>query len=239
MEKEDFNTIRKIVSNLYDKGVIVDESPVCCARKKDGAFEMENLVFLIKEDLPNHINHPCKVIRVALSAHNKELSSIQSLYPDNFEFKVSILGEVGAKTVINCFHIDYDCGNEPSDEKRKFIHPLYHLTFGGMDLDDYNVGDFLNIPSPRFVVMPMDVILIIDFILSNFLSKTKYEKIKSESAYSDELHKSQTKYWKPFFHNIGTKWANIVSSKGAQLLTFDNSYNDETFRKLLIPTLID
>ena len=240
MEKKDFHSIQKIVDALVDKGIVNDPSPVSRALKGDGSFEMVNLIFYINENLPNHINHKCQTLRISLTAHKKELPAIKSLYPDNYEFKVSILGEVGEKTVINCFHIDYDCGRETLDEKDKFIHPLYHLTFGGMELDDYYVGDFLNIPSPRFAVLPMDVILIIDFILSNFLTKTKYEKIKCESAYLDELHNSQAKYWKPYFHNIGIKWANVISSKStSQTFAFDNAFDNKYFRNLLFPTLID
>lgn len=239
MGKEEISSLNRIVDILVNNGLIMDISPICRAAKRNGDFDIKDLVFYINENLPNHINHKCTTLRILLSAHRKDYSNIESLYSDNYEFNISILGEVGKKTVINCFHIDYDFGGAEDDGK-KFLHPIYHLTFGGMELNDYNVGDFLNIPSPRFVILPMDVILIIDFILSNFLTKTKYEKIKCESAYVEELHKSQTKYWKPYFHNIGIKWANILSSRGSsQIFAFDNTFDNKEIRNLLIPTLID
>ncbi|MCR4801045.1 MAG: hypothetical protein K5860_11105 [Bacteroidales bacterium] len=235
-KKELIRSIQKVVDILVQKEYVKDPSPVSRLSSTNDDCKFDALEFSINK-IPPHLNHNCDRLRILLGAFIKDNSKESSnpFFDYNFIFNVSILGdEIHGRTVINCFHIDYDDGSKSS-----YIHPLYHLTFGGMGLDGYNVGNFLNIPSPRFPILPMDVILIIDFILSSFLDKKDYANITTNSIYSDELRKSQTNYWKPYFQNIGIKWATTFNLKGKNILAFESKFNDSNFRKRILPTLID
>lgn len=236
-KKELIRSIQKIIGILVEKEYVKDPSPVSRLNCTNTGCAFDALEFSINKNIPAHLNHNCNSLRIVLGASITDNSNKSSnpFFDYNYQFNVSILGdEINGRTVINCFHIDYDDGSKSSN-----IHPLYHLTFGGMGLDGYKVGDFLNIPSPRFPILPMDVILIIDFILSNFLDKKDYANITTNSIYYEELRKSQTNYWKPYFQNIGIKWANTINLKGKDILAFEAMYNDSGFRKRILPTLIE
>ena len=235
-KKDLIRSIQKVVDILVEEKYVKDPSPVSkLSSTNDCKFDA--LEFSIDKNIPTHLNHNCNSLRLVLGGsitdNNKNLKNPYFDY--NYQFNVSVLGDDNHnKTAINCFHIDYDDGSNSS-----VIHPLYHLTYGGMGLKDYELGNFLNMPVPRFPILPMDVILIIDLLLSNFLSHKDYKKITANSIYSNELRNSQTTYWKPYFQNIGMKWANVINSKGSNILAFDTRYNNPNFRKLVLPTLTD
>jgi hypothetical protein len=64
--------------------------------------------------------------------------------------------------VISRFHIDL------REIKAKIPEPLYHLHFGGRSEDNEYCWIPSNLNEPRFFCFPMDLILLCEFILTNF-----------------------------------------------------------------------
>ena len=121
-------------------------------------------------------------------------------------------------------HIDIDYGINAD-----IYHPLCHLTYGGKNIENKNLGDTLFLPSPRIPIPPMDIILGIDFILSNFLEKSSYDKVWSNSYYNSAVKASQNKYWQPYFDTIIQYWC------GNKCKMFPNTTN--VIIQSLIPSL--
>lgn len=114
------------------------------------------------------------------------------------QFEIHAIDDSG-NDYIASWHLDYDnTGNA------EFVHPYFHLTFGGNAIDDRNLGDLLLLPNPRIPYPPMDVIMAIDFILANFLKKDKYFRIRSE--YATFLKKSQEWLLKPYILSVASNW---------------------------------
>lgn len=74
--------------------------------------------------------------------------------------------------------MDYDINNN-----QEYIHPHFHLTWGGDTMKGLGLGDVLLLPTPRISYPPLDIILGIDFVLSNFVKADIYKKIQCDSQY--------------------------------------------------------
>ncbi len=82
-------------------------------------------------------------------------------------------------------------------------HPSYHFQLGGRELKD-NITDYgqaLFLDSPRIMHHPMELILSIDFILSNFFPLI-WQEIRKSPDYFDVLKKYQKQFIKPYFKSI-------------------------------------
>lgn len=90
-------------------------------------------------------------------------------------------------------------GNTPHQ-----IHPAYHFQFGGNKLEDeekLDSGRALFLDAPRIMHHPMELILGMDFILSNFFP-TIWNKIKHLPAYKKILKKYQKDFILPYFKSV-------------------------------------
>lgn len=110
------------------------------------------------------------------------------------------------------WHLDYD-----KDSNAEFVHPFFHMTFGGSAIEDKNFGDLILLPVPRIPYPPMDAIMAIDFTLANFMRKDIYNKLRSE--YAPALQKSQDWILKPYILSISNHWckfqcAQYISPQG-------------------------
>ncbi|OHE02631.1 MAG: hypothetical protein A2W82_06005 [Sulfurimonas sp. RIFCSPLOWO2_12_36_12] len=83
-------------------------------------------------------------------------------------------------------------------------HPTYHFQFAGNKLEDeekLDSGRALFLDAPRIMHHPMDLILGIDFILSNFFPKI-WHKVKLIPTYKKILKKYQKDFILPYFKSI-------------------------------------
>ncbi|MDZ7818233.1 MAG: hypothetical protein U5K55_06290 [Aliarcobacter sp.] len=91
-------------------------------------------------------------------------------------------------------------GNAPNQ-----AHPAYHFQFGGNKLEDgekLDSGRALFLDAPRIMHHPMELILCIDFILSNFFFPIIWNKIKPIPAYKKILKQYQKDFILPYFKSI-------------------------------------
>ncbi|WP_301425638.1 hypothetical protein [Bacteroides caecimuris] len=143
-----------------------------------------------------------------------------------YSFNITFIGEgYDDKNYYSSFHLDYD-----TSDNADVVHPWFHFTYGGHGLKEEETGNVLLLTSPRLPYMPMDFFLGIDFILSNFLRKTVYDKIKSNSMYKKALEHSQCAIWKPYVLSIAHHWCKFSNCQ----------YNliDKDLSRHFVPTLI-
>lgn len=122
------------------------------------------------------------------------------------KFNIEILGlSCDSEDVYAAWHLDQDAAGD-----QKFIHPEYHLTFGGHRMWDNvsNYGQVIVIPSPRIAHPPMDAILGIDFILKNFATRDSHKVITDLNEYKQIVQNSIYRLWRPYFSFIGSFWVN-------------------------------
>lgn len=136
-----------------------------------------------------------------------------------YSFRFQIVGEDEEdKPYYDAWHLDYDRsynpnevkldeikGNKKNDEP-EYIHPWFHLTHGGDALKGKDHGELLSIIAPRIACPPMDLVMGIDFILSNFVKKTKYLQIQSEGQYKSTVAAAQEWLLKPYILSIAHNW---------------------------------
>lgn len=70
----------------------------------------------------------------------------------------------------------------------------------------------------------MDLVLGIDFLLSNFVKKTKYLQIQSEGQYKSTVSAAQEWLLKPYILSIAHNWCKNNCGNYANLSTLGNRY---------------
>ena len=118
-----------------------------------------------------------------------------------YSFRVTVEGRNQNGLFKSSWHLDYDNNNG-----QDFIHPHFHITWGGNKMKNLNLGEVLLLPTPRFSYPPMDIVLGVDFILSNFVKVDIYKQIQSDSQYKAAVKKAQEKYWKPYILSLAHHW---------------------------------
>lgn len=119
------------------------------------------------------------------------------------------------KKLISCWHLDKHIEGE-EDNEPEFAHPCYHFHFGGKEIwnriseQHYNFGNALILESPRLPHPPMEIILGIDFVLSNFYGTT-WRMLKEDAEYRKCIKDAQNQFWKPYAIVTASAWATPVN----------------------------
>ena len=130
-----------------------------------------------------------------------ELNTLQDVF-NTYQLEICIKGYERDKETESkyfCWHLDREINLDG-----KFIHPRYHFHAGGYlmkDILDAGGSDFV-ISSPRLAHPPMDVILLIHFIIQNFINKrdeADMYKITSDEEYVGILARAQNRVLDPYF----------------------------------------
>lgn len=172
---------------------------------------------IIFSELPNH-THPENIEDLTLKFDIKLLSNFEKEYSHkdplkHLEFNIVITGYVGDKEHIISYHLDRHPESENETEE---AHPKYHFQFGGRKLDKTNkeFGQSIILDSPRIMHYPMDLVLGIDFIVSNFFPET-WIQLKKENDYVSLVRDYKDKFLKPFFASIACHWTGLVNEKSS------------------------
>lgn len=137
----------------------------------------------------------------------------------NFDIELEGLRELDDKiyTYFASWHLD----KHIKSSQCYFIHPEYHLTFGGNKLEEKGIDNFgstLILPAPRVACPPMDVILGIDFILQNYFPLEKIYKLLDDSKYKEIVFNSQQRLWKPYYLSLSSAWNSLPN------ITFEEGF---------------
>ncbi|MFX0137216.1 MAG: hypothetical protein ACFFDN_26490 [Candidatus Hodarchaeota archaeon] len=121
-----------------------------------------------------------------------------------------------SKEFICCWHLDRHI-SEKVDNEPEEAHPRYHFQFGGEEvlnlIDSCNIdfGSSLFIDPPRLPHPPLDIVLGIDFVLSNFYGN-KWKYLNRETTYKKLVKEAQDRFWKPYTLTIASKWDTAITS---------------------------
>ncbi|CAK3556695.1 Nucleotidyltransferase [Vibrio crassostreae] len=113
------------------------------------------------------------------------------------------------------WHFDYhvDMEGTGEEEEYRFIHPHFHVHHGGhrvKELDSY--GNMIILKNPRLMHHPLDALLAIDLVLSNFLQKREWDLLKGNPNYKRVMRRAQMNWWKPYYEQLGQYWASMADS---------------------------
>lgn len=212
--------LEKIYMWLFkmDLNVIGDFSKVCAFLKNNirakthpdketrptfWGYELDNFIIKFNKN-PRNIG-PTNALSLELLFEIHVVADYDNLHciKDPFEyltFNIVIIGRNGSKEYINSWHLDRHLGGD-TDE----AHPIYHMHYGGAKLNDYDLGDSLLLDAPRLVHYPMDFVLGIDFVLSNFFPH-EWNKLLRETDYPSIIEKYQKYFMKPFSYALTSHW---------------------------------
>ena len=214
----EINTIANI---LQREKLCSDISPLnnYCS---NGVYRVEELKFNIRE-VPRSTRPNVELLEVLLDVSFQELQD--DIPVSNYHFRITAQGlDSNVNLIKSSWHLDYDNKNN-----QEYIHPHFHLTWGGDTMKGLGLGDVLLLPTPRISYPPLDIILGIDFVLSNFVKADIYKRIQSDSQYKVAIKSAQEKYWKPYMLSLAHHWNN-------GLCNYSNNAKD---CKYFYPTLID
>ena len=123
---------------------------------------------------------------------------------NTLECNVIVKGRRGDDEYISTYHFDRHIDGERAPE---YPHPHYHMHFGGreMDIDNRDYGNLLLLDSPRVAHLPMEIILGVDFILSNFLPD-KWNILCNDGEYVNLYREYQKLFWRPHIHALAQHW---------------------------------
>lgn len=153
----------------------------------DLSCRIEGVVDSIKSDKILEYKEYSVTIRVW--SHDKKVSFRKPL--DASALK-SDLKKQDWKRVVLRFHIDRKNPNTTKPE------PLYHLHFGGITQDNEYSWFSKSIKEPRFLYFPLDLVLLCEFILTNFYPKESND-LREKPEWKSLVRKSQEIYLKPHF----------------------------------------
>jgi len=165
----------------------------------------------LKGKFPKRLSHTnVKVLELEfdLNLHGTFQNAIDGRDPfSSYGLNIVIFGlsESSENMLVNAMHLDRHDGT-----KSNSVHPYYHFQFGGNELKKnvQEYGQVLILDSPRIMYHPMDFILTIDFIVSNFLPET-WERLKKESMYISVLKKVQKLFVEPYFRSFVNFFDNV------------------------------
>ena len=219
---------RNEIANLLDKlgeflvgaNVVQDPTPLykaageCRNNRPKGrwGYHMERLLFRNLGKL--------KILQQAFDLQNATLEfsvTVEGVcaYGDradpltSLELNIDISGEyLGAasdlKQAFCCWHLDRHGYLQPSE----FSHPRYHFSFGGRHLESFLTDKDIAVllaDSPRIPHPPLDAILGVDFIITNFLGAS-LSKHRADAIYANIVTSMQKSLWKPYIDVLYGHW---------------------------------
>lgn len=131
---------------------------------------------------------------------------------DSLGVNVVITGMNSENSEIKCaWHLDRDLKTHENNPS-KYLHPRYHFQYGGEKISHLTEhGNHIVLESPRLPHFPLDGILTIDFILSNYYGEM-WTELKSEDVYTDIIRNAQKRFWRPYALSIASRWSNQNSN---------------------------
>lgn len=221
--------LKQLANILYKEKICSDISPFqkIIGEVKKGGYDLQKLKLKI-DSVPNNIRPSVTSLEILLNVQITE-TLLNENNIDNpvsiYNFSIEIMGKNEGQTVHSSWHLDFD-----NTLDNKYTHPSFHLTYGGKTMKSTELGNVLLLPAPRISYPPMDAVLGVDFVLSNFVKKETYNKIKTNSQYKAAVKRSQQRLWRPYMLSIANHWCRF---SGCNFMT------DSTLSKKYHPTLID
>jgi hypothetical protein len=176
-------------------------------------YEVSDLTFYFAST-PKHA-HPENPINLSLSLSTKLIADVKDFNRicdpyKHLEINIVVSGTYSKSgnpiELVTSYHLDRHL-SIPGDNDPEEVHPAYHFQFGGRKLDKKfrDFGNALILDSPRIVHYPMDIVLSIDFVLSNFFPLL-WRKMLKDGEYVNLVRDYQQYFWKPYAHSKAYNW---------------------------------
>lgn len=162
-----------------------------------------------KECLKNSIPDSAKEVYLQLSVKLSGICLPVASTDDpliSLAVNVIVFGKNGGGTNLKCaWHLDRDLKTRGNNESQ-YLHPLYHFQYGGQEIYGYNnSGVHILLDSPRLPHFPLDGILAIDFILSNYYGES-WAELRHDPEYKKLIESAQKRFWRPYSLSIASRW---------------------------------
>lgn len=109
------------------------------------------------------------------------------------------------------FHVDRHNGTTTNE-----IHPLYHLQYlqnaKNKPKDEFDHGESLQLDIPRMMHFPMELILGVSFLLSNY-SPIQYAKLIQDRQYINLCKEYQQRVWRPYINSLESYWTTAANQR--------------------------
>ena len=119
----------------------------------------------------------------------------------DLNFRARIIGVDSKAKYSFGYHVDRHNDTHAVDE----VHPIYHLQYDPLVNEDVELGSTLYLDTPRIMHVPIDLILGVDLILSNFAPGV-WDTLRADDDYQPLYHKYQNNLWKPYVHTWASHW---------------------------------
>lgn len=119
----------------------------------------------------------------------------------NFQVVIRGISETGEHYLV--FHVDRHDMSCTLDEP----HPVYHIQYSNNPFNqpDFNYGSTLMIDTPRILHYPIDFILGIGFLTSNFFP-IAFDLLLNDGYFNSLYRKYQEKIVRPYVHTMASYW---------------------------------
>ena len=197
---------------------IYEAAEDCLARKSENLFEY-NLpkinfrVSIFKKSIPSNLKDITVSLWLSVKGYCAPaiIDGCQDVFNPlkHLQFNIVLNGryisETQEKTAYSSWHLDRD--EEEGRENQEYLHPFYHFQYGGRMLErDLDYGSSLIVDTPRIPHPPMDAILGIDFVLTNFVKHAKIKDLREDAIYKRIVKNSQSRIWKPYIMTLARAW---------------------------------
>ena len=215
IRKRKSTTLRQLGTILNRHKICADISPIESAAQQclshfpygrdSWGYNISNLVFRL--DNPSGISlRGAKEFRIELSVVAKgdcdpdESDRFRHLEIDLEKF----IQNANDEELKTAWHFDRHIG----DDRGKEVHPLYHFQYGGKKLEEINgsLGATFLLDPPRLMHPPMDGILAVDFVLSNYAGEV-WRDLRLDGEYINIVNGAFEDIWKPYFEAVTSNWS--------------------------------
>jgi hypothetical protein len=195
--------VHAAISQLQDKEFIPklkDES----TDESVWGYDIEDFTLpldTLKHAIPTNIKKGEIILNMKLRGNIDDWDSFKDPFIE-LVFKVMVRGVGKDKAYHFGFHIDRHNGSSSKEP-----HPIYHLqyNFNPTESSDINLGDLFYIDTPRIMHKPMDFILGVGFLTSNFFP-TGFQILSEEREFVKLNNAYQKSVWRPYFHTLANNW---------------------------------
>ena len=217
------NELRVIADVLRESNLVRDPSPLfsaasTCTRsnpdRDQWEYECTGLLFVVdnehlskyKNTIPGNLREVEIELNVRARGRCRERFSCDDPF-DALEVDCKMETYVQEGLFVCAWHLDRNQG-DADEASRHFVHPCYHFQFGGRRLPkELGYGQFLFVEPPRLAHPPLDAILAVDFILTNYFPNT-WQKLRSENqSYRRVIEEAQHRCWRPYATTTASRWA--------------------------------
>ncbi len=196
--------IKKLLEKEGMKLINLDLAISSIQDNKDLKYEIKPIKIEMKGKFPKRLSHTnvdVLELEFDLNIDGKFADALNGKDPfSSYTLNIVVYGLDGSgeNLLYNAMHLDKHDGTISNT-----IHPYYHFQFGGNKLKENinEYGQVLILDSPRIMYHPMEFILAIDFIVSNFLPNA-WKNLKKNPTYLDILNEIQKLIVQPYFRSI-------------------------------------